>query len=680
MPNFTPEQIEQFLEEFFDVVGRRQYVGARYVPIFGRKDESSIEWDNSAPYEPLTIVLYQGNSYTSRTYVPTGIDIGNTTYWANTGNYNAQIEQYRTEVVALDGRTTQNENDISDIKAEIPSSEFDAENTVKDYIDDSVENIDEQLSTINEILSNDIEVDGLYINGSCTIVRVENKTIMIDCGSTQDATNITNELDRLEVSKLDYVIISHFHDDHCGSYASVIPYCDSSTKWYRCMDCTDTDNDWYNNALQYINEINSALAIAGIDQMIIPTNGQKINIKTDAFIQFYNTNPLYENIYKVSQKEYEPNVYPGNEGKPSYNNYSLITRIQNGDNSYLDCGDIETAAQKLNCKDMCKTTIMKNPHHMANIMGYWKFFSTCNPDIIYYNIYLNLMDSQPDFTDFGLQWCYTYRYINQIKDIPVYTNFKTDFACEISDYTKVTSGYYIDFINGNDDFTFSTLTVRGAFPPAIKCYDNPNKILEANLITMREWLQIIQINKDIFADTQSEYYGNATFMNEIKTIFNSNSIEAFISKKDGDMCITKPITVGRYTSVVIYSTFNVNDYPNTGCRILTEQTSRTPHAQTFSTPLGVDSSTSLLDKGVNQYFFTNDLLIVKLDNNVLVPCVRSSGNKFSGIVAGGAPSVAPALYIVTIDNYRLTACCAFGLNDSGFSQRTIAEIQNPYNF
>ena len=99
MNNFTPEQIEQFLEEFFNVVGRRQYIGARYVPIFGRKDESSIEWDNTKPYEPLTIVLYQGNSYTSRTYVPAGIAITDTTYWANTGNYNAQVEEYRQDVV-----------------------------------------------------------------------------------------------------------------------------------------------------------------------------------------------------------------------------------------------------------------------------------------------------------------------------------------------------------------------------------------------------------------------------------------------------------------------------------------------------------------------------------------------------------------------------------------------------
>ena len=94
-------------------MGVRQYVGARYVPIFGRKGENSILWDNTKPYEPLTVVLYQGASYTSRQYVPIGIDIRNEEYWALTGNYNAQVEQYRQEVLTFDGRITANAEAIA---------------------------------------------------------------------------------------------------------------------------------------------------------------------------------------------------------------------------------------------------------------------------------------------------------------------------------------------------------------------------------------------------------------------------------------------------------------------------------------------------------------------------------------------------------------------------------------
>ena len=144
--SFTPEQIEQFLQEFFTVVGRRQYVGARYVPMFGRKGESSIEWDGGlAPYEPITVVTHEGMSYTSRTYVPIGIDIHETDYWACTGNYDAQVEQYREEVLAFDGR-------IDALEDAMPVASFDSTNTVKKYIDDSDSALDTRIDSIEDAL------------------------------------------------------------------------------------------------------------------------------------------------------------------------------------------------------------------------------------------------------------------------------------------------------------------------------------------------------------------------------------------------------------------------------------------------------------------------------------------------------------------------------------------------
>jgi hypothetical protein len=83
-----------------------QYIGARYVP------QIDGEWARSKTYEPLTVVLYQGNSYTSRQAVPRGIDIQDSRFWALTGNYNTQIEQYRREVAQFDGRIDGLETEI----------------------------------------------------------------------------------------------------------------------------------------------------------------------------------------------------------------------------------------------------------------------------------------------------------------------------------------------------------------------------------------------------------------------------------------------------------------------------------------------------------------------------------------------------------------------------------------
>lgn len=93
----------------------RQYIGARYVPLFA----NPAEWDNTQTYEPLTIVIHAGNSYTSRQYVPVGIDITNNDFWALTGNYNAQVEAYRQEAQRALSLAQTNKSDIADINTNI---------------------------------------------------------------------------------------------------------------------------------------------------------------------------------------------------------------------------------------------------------------------------------------------------------------------------------------------------------------------------------------------------------------------------------------------------------------------------------------------------------------------------------------------------------------------------------
>lgn len=115
---FSLEDVQSVLAGFFanelsqakqQGSGVTQYVGARYVPLFA----NPIEWDSTRAYEPLTIVLHKGNSYTSRQAVPTGVDISDDAFWAMTGNYNAQIEQYRGEMTAFSDRISQNASAIT---------------------------------------------------------------------------------------------------------------------------------------------------------------------------------------------------------------------------------------------------------------------------------------------------------------------------------------------------------------------------------------------------------------------------------------------------------------------------------------------------------------------------------------------------------------------------------------
>ena len=111
----------------------RQYIGARYIPIFA----DPVEWDNTNSYQYLTMVQHQGETYMSRQAVPVGIDLPDISqgeesnaYWVHMSNWNAQVETYRQEVLQYNGR-------ISTLEDDLPIADFDSTNTVKKYVDDS---------------------------------------------------------------------------------------------------------------------------------------------------------------------------------------------------------------------------------------------------------------------------------------------------------------------------------------------------------------------------------------------------------------------------------------------------------------------------------------------------------------------------------------------------------------
>ena len=82
--------------------GTSMYIGARYVPIFA----DPVEWDDEREYEPLTIVVHNGDCYTSKCYVPKGAQLppypeGQTKYWVKTSDYNAQFADLKKTVLDL---------------------------------------------------------------------------------------------------------------------------------------------------------------------------------------------------------------------------------------------------------------------------------------------------------------------------------------------------------------------------------------------------------------------------------------------------------------------------------------------------------------------------------------------------------------------------------------------------
>src|SRR5699024_1558833 len=139
------------------------YVGHRYVPkIMG-------EHDSTQSYEGLSIVTHEGASYTSKKYVPIGVEINNEEYWVITGNYNAQLEHYRSEVSELNKKVNK---DLTNVKNLMENSIVDTGYGIV-YGGKVIKNTPSKMSVIVEELKVYTK-KGKVVNINDTILQISN--------------------------------------------------------------------------------------------------------------------------------------------------------------------------------------------------------------------------------------------------------------------------------------------------------------------------------------------------------------------------------------------------------------------------------------------------------------------------------------------------------------------------
>ena len=136
--------------------GYNQYIGMRYVPIVDG------DWSQSKAYEPLVVVVYNGNSYISKTYVPAGTLPTNETYWILAANYNAQVEQYRQEVRQYQEIVENFDTDISDLETDVGNLQTTVGNH-QTAIEDNTEDIASLQTFVDSI------GDSLHESGSVAV-------------------------------------------------------------------------------------------------------------------------------------------------------------------------------------------------------------------------------------------------------------------------------------------------------------------------------------------------------------------------------------------------------------------------------------------------------------------------------------------------------------------------------
>lgn len=114
-------------------MANKQYIGARYVPLIDG------EYNAEKSYEPLTVVIYNTNSYTSKKFVPAGVAPSNTDYWVMTGNYNAGIGMLSDRLDIVEG-------DVSNLKEAVDTLEDETIPALETEIDTAMNKRERNLS------------------------------------------------------------------------------------------------------------------------------------------------------------------------------------------------------------------------------------------------------------------------------------------------------------------------------------------------------------------------------------------------------------------------------------------------------------------------------------------------------------------------------------------------------
>ena len=212
------------------------------------------------------------------------------------------------------------------------------------------------IETNKNIVSDNIKGMNVHFidvgQGDSILIQVNSKNLLIDSGPSASKDKLVKYLNSLKISKLDYIIATHPHEDHIGNMSYIIdnfevlnfyaPKVNSNTKAFETMV--------------------ESLVIKNLKIKVLKPNIKSIdlgeNTKVDVFSPISNE---YENL----------------------NNFSSIIKISYGTTSFLFTGDSEELSENevLTQGYDLKSDVLKVGHHGSSSSTSKRFLDAVDPYI-----------------------------------------------------------------------------------------------------------------------------------------------------------------------------------------------------------------------------------------------------------------------------------------------------------
>ena len=200
-----------------------------------------------------------------------------------------------------------------------------------------------------------VPMDGLYVHyidvgqGDSELVCCNGEYMLIDAGEPDASDAVLEYLDRHGIDKLDYLVCTHGHSDHCGGLDAVVESLEVETVFTSPYAGDSPSYEIFADAVYD----------AGLE-LTVPELGESYRLGEASF-SFIGPLEDYDNL----------------------NDDSLVMRLEYGDTSFLFTGDMTSKAEKdlINDGADLRCDVLKVGHHGSSGSSCYQFLYEAQPGI-----------------------------------------------------------------------------------------------------------------------------------------------------------------------------------------------------------------------------------------------------------------------------------------------------------
>jgi len=202
--------------------------------------------------------------------------------------------------------------------------------------------------------------------GDCMILTSpEGKVMVLDSGHPLSESYVTDALDAMGITKIDYLVASHPHIDHIGSFPALMNRYEIGAVYTSAL--TYTSSSYYRAYMDTIRE-------KGIDHVILK-DGDTLNFGESVTVNVYNPTDDAALLPEEQKNKTE-----------FINNQSLALKFTYGESTVMLAGDLYVGGEKAVAArwgEALDCDVMKANHHGANTSSSKVWRDAVSPQITF---------------------------------------------------------------------------------------------------------------------------------------------------------------------------------------------------------------------------------------------------------------------------------------------------------